>query len=414
LFKEAMMKLPPLILLAASLCCATARAAEPAEPVLETDFSKMEPFSTGYSAGGGPEKSAALGAWGTNLWKAGSQAESGVAEEPRTKMRAFYMTNREGTPSIQLFTLKPLELKPGRNYLASFVYMTDDEASGSFSVRPQGEGEPTREELAGIGIWKERVVPFSAPPSGQVSFLFQTGAVNARLWLREFRLREGPRQWKPSPAELPAPGARLDEARAKRVLRVSPSHKAARDSNVGTAQSPLKSFGGALEAAAKYLRAGQGVKILLAPGFYREGALHFDGEKGRRPSRGRASDYRGRARRASRLLGSGRERLGGRDVDSGGRPEAHLQARLAAQLGPKRRELLQARQDPGPEARDSAAKRAALEAGDGGEHRLQARWLGAARGRRGDARQGQLEQRGLPRPWRPETRRVRCARVGAQ
>lgn len=268
-----------LFLLVTSLWCTTARAAAPVEPVLETDFSKLEPFSTGYSAGGGPEKAAALGAWGTNLWKAGSQAESGVAEEPRTRMRGFYMTNREGTPSIQLFTLKPAELKPGQNYLASFVYMTDDGASGSFSVRPEGQGEPTREDLAGIGIWKERVVPFTAPPSGQVSFLFQTGSVNARLWLREFRLREGPRQWKPSPNELPAPGARLDEARVKRVLHVIPSRKAARDSNAGTAAAPLKSFGGALEAAHKYLRAGQGVKILLAPGFYREGGLHFDGEK---------------------------------------------------------------------------------------------------------------------------------------
>jgi hypothetical protein len=211
-------------------CCALAFAQK--VDVMKSDFSALEPFTITYNAGGGPQGGALPSPWGTNLWNAGSKAETGVADEPTTKMRALYMTNTEGTPAVQMFTLKPLQLKANQNYLASFIYMTEGDATGRFEVRFEGEGadkmDRVGENLDRIGIWKERVVPFTTPASGLAGFQFSTGAVGKKIYLREFHLREGPKAWKPQPEELGAPGARIDEKQIKQVFYVNPSHAQSR------------------------------------------------------------------------------------------------------------------------------------------------------------------------------------------
>jgi hypothetical protein len=265
-----------------SASCARAQTVAPGtlSPLTEIDFSHLAPFATGYNAGGGPETGFPVSDWSTNLWNPGSKAESGIMAEPRTGMRAFYMTNKEGTPSVQLFTTEPLSLKPGQNYLASFIYMTDDGADGRFEVRPEGvDGGETKEDLSSIGIWKERVVPFKAPASGKIGFVFSTGSVDKKLYLREFKLKQGPQEWKPSPGSLPVPGAQVDEKKVENNLFVNPTSALAKDTNSGTEAAPLRTFAMALEKAKALIAQGVATRIVLAPGVYREGGWQLDGEK---------------------------------------------------------------------------------------------------------------------------------------
>jgi hypothetical protein len=240
-------------------CCALAFAQK--VDVMKSDFSALEPFTITYNAGGGPQGGALPSPWGTNLWNAGSKAETGVADEPTTKMRALYMTNTEGTPAVQMFTLKPLQLKANQNYLASFIYMTEGDATGRFEVRFEGEGadkmDRVGENLDRIGIWKERVVPFTTPASGLAGFQFSTGAVGKKIYIREFHLREGPKAWKPQPEELARPGThRCETDYAKSSTLIHRTAKG-RDKQLASSERAAKTFAaGPLENATSTLKAG--------------------------------------------------------------------------------------------------------------------------------------------------------------
>jgi hypothetical protein len=317
-----------LLSLCAVVVAQTANA--PKVEVMKTDFGALEPFTITYNEGGGPQGGILPSPWGTNLWNAGSKAESGVAEEPSTKMRALYMTNIEGTPAVQMFTLKPLQLKANQNYLASFVYMTEGDATGRFEVRFEGEGADTMdkvgENLDRIGIWKERVVPFTTPASGLAGFQFSTGSVGKKIYLREFHLREGPKAWKPQPEELGAPGARIDEKQIKQIFYVNPSHARAADSNSVKPTSRYNIRGGA-EKSHEYSQAGIPTKIELRQVFIREGGFAFDAEK----VGGKAVDtlFCHCGERAGKVMMSGADASGW--SPSRGRwlmPKNHLQARL--------------------------------------------------------------------------------------
>jgi len=249
-------------------------------PVFHTDFGALPLGTATYNTGGGPLANVLPPEWGTNLWNPGSKAESGIGEEGTTRLKGLYLLNTEGTPAIQVFTLKPLELTPGAHYLASVVYMSEGDALGQFSVSGEAEKEPVaKETLEHQGIWKERIVPFTAPASGKVTFYFSTGAVGKKFYVRDFTLKKGPVAWKPSPESLPAPGANVDETLVKTTLFVDANSAAAKDTNVGSKASPFRSFGAALERAKTLLAKGTPTRISLAEGVYREDGLQLDGEK---------------------------------------------------------------------------------------------------------------------------------------
>ena len=74
-------------------------------------------------------------------------------------------------------------------------------------------------------------------------------------------------------------GAQIDESKIKRTIHVDINHGKASDTNSGSNTSPLKSLGAALKQAKKYLKKGEGTKITIYPGVYREGELVIDGKK---------------------------------------------------------------------------------------------------------------------------------------
>ncbi|MDJ0798481.1 MAG: right-handed parallel beta-helix repeat-containing protein [Calothrix sp. MO_167.B12] len=73
-------------------------------------------------------------------------------------------------------------------------------------------------------------------------------------------------------------GAQIDESKINQIIHVDINHPAASDENSGLKQNPLKSFNAAIEKAKGYLKKGEGTKILIYPGVYREGELVIDGK----------------------------------------------------------------------------------------------------------------------------------------
>ncbi len=75
-------------------------------------------------------------------------------------------------------------------------------------------------------------------------------------------------------------GAQVDESNIQQTIYVRKKDKVASDSNSGTTnQKPLKTISAALQKAKEYLNQGQGVKILIDGGIYREGELVIDGKQ---------------------------------------------------------------------------------------------------------------------------------------
>jgi hypothetical protein len=73
-------------------------------------------------------------------------------------------------------------------------------------------------------------------------------------------------------------GAQIDESQIKQTIHVDINHSGASDSNSGSRQNPLKSLSAALEKAKEYLKQGEGTKIIIHPGVYREGEIKINGK----------------------------------------------------------------------------------------------------------------------------------------
>ena len=73
-------------------------------------------------------------------------------------------------------------------------------------------------------------------------------------------------------------GAQIDESQIKHTINVNINHLNASNSNFGSKQRPLKTLSSALEKAKEYLRKGEGTKIIIHPGIYREGELVINGQ----------------------------------------------------------------------------------------------------------------------------------------
>lgn len=74
-------------------------------------------------------------------------------------------------------------------------------------------------------------------------------------------------------------GAQIDESQIKQTIHVDINHSDASDSNSGLQENPFKSLSAALEKAKEHLRQGEGTKIVIHPGTYREGEIVFDGRE---------------------------------------------------------------------------------------------------------------------------------------
>lgn len=74
-------------------------------------------------------------------------------------------------------------------------------------------------------------------------------------------------------------GAQINESQIKQIINVDINHPSALDRNSGLNEKPLKSFGAAIKKAKEYLKKGEGTKILIHPGIYREGEFVLDGRK---------------------------------------------------------------------------------------------------------------------------------------
>ena len=73
-------------------------------------------------------------------------------------------------------------------------------------------------------------------------------------------------------------GAQIDESKIQKIIHVDINHSEASDSNSGLRENPLKTFKAALKKAKGHLRKGEGTKIVIHPGVYREGELVIDGK----------------------------------------------------------------------------------------------------------------------------------------
>ena len=73
-------------------------------------------------------------------------------------------------------------------------------------------------------------------------------------------------------------GAQIEESKIQQTIHVNINHSDASDSNSGLRENPLKTFKAALEKAKGHLRKGEGTKIVIHPGVYREGELVIDGK----------------------------------------------------------------------------------------------------------------------------------------
>lgn len=74
-------------------------------------------------------------------------------------------------------------------------------------------------------------------------------------------------------------GAKIDRTQIKRTIHVNNNHPNAFDSNAGYGQSPLKTVAAAVRMARDYLSNGEGIRILIYAGIYREGEFTIDGNK---------------------------------------------------------------------------------------------------------------------------------------
>jgi hypothetical protein len=75
-------------------------------------------------------------------------------------------------------------------------------------------------------------------------------------------------------------GASVDESKIDRVIHVAGDLPSANDSNDGLDRNkPMKTFAAALQRAASTMSEGHSVKLLIAPGVYREGELSLDASK---------------------------------------------------------------------------------------------------------------------------------------
>jgi hypothetical protein len=265
-------------LFAAFLMNAVTLAQAPSESVVDaTDFSALPPVTVTFNAGGGPQGDGLLAGWGCNVWKAGERAEVGITAQPVATARAMYLVNQSDVPAVQVF--KDYKLLPSKNYVASLIYMTEEGAAGGFEVRGEGM-ETAKDTLGAIGVWKERVIPFTAPADGVAKVHVNNGSVGRRLYVRSVAVKRGPDKWFPDAADLPAPGATIDESAIARTIHVNATAPAASDDGDGADSArPLKTFSAALRLAAASLRDGAATKIELAAGTYRDGGLVLDGEK---------------------------------------------------------------------------------------------------------------------------------------
>jgi hypothetical protein len=74
-------------------------------------------------------------------------------------------------------------------------------------------------------------------------------------------------------------GTQIDESQIKQTIHVNINHPGASDSNSGLPQNPLKSLTAAIAKAKEYLKQGEGTKIVIHPGMYREGDIVIDGRE---------------------------------------------------------------------------------------------------------------------------------------
>ncbi|GAB4234672.1 MAG: hypothetical protein Kow0049_18720 [Stanieria sp.] len=73
--------------------------------------------------------------------------------------------------------------------------------------------------------------------------------------------------------------AQIDENKISQIIHVNINALNASDNNSASSTQPLKSLSAALEKAKQYLNRGEGTKIILYPGVYREGELVIDGKQ---------------------------------------------------------------------------------------------------------------------------------------
>jgi hypothetical protein len=72
-------------------------------------------------------------------------------------------------------------------------------------------------------------------------------------------------------------GAQINESKIQQIIHVDIKNPSASDKNSGLKEKPLKTFSAAIEKATWHLKQGEGTKILIHPGVYREGEFVIDG-----------------------------------------------------------------------------------------------------------------------------------------
>lgn len=119
-------------------------------------------------------------------------------------------------------------------------------------------------------------------------FLLFIGCTDSRIWSDEI---SASRNYDTELANVPnlnnfqsfnsdgITGAQIDENQIKQTIHVDINHPDASDSNSGLQENPLKSLSAAIEKAKEYLQQGEGTKIVIHPGVYREGEIVVDGKE---------------------------------------------------------------------------------------------------------------------------------------
>jgi hypothetical protein len=234
--------------------------------------------------------------WAYNVWDESSKGVLVVGDTPEVGGKSLGLVNLGPQAALQLYT-PDKEIAAG-NYLLSFdmfaregaqplikINLSAPAAWGEYSnavadgpVQNDGKTKLLLGKATGVN-WKPFQLAFSLAEAAKISINMQNGGIgeNKGFYFKNLRLvgNAATPVSETGGTVFPQPGAVVDERNVQTTLYVMQGNAGASDSNDGSPAKPFKTISAAIRQAEKLLAQGQGVRVKIGPGTYRESAGHI-------------------------------------------------------------------------------------------------------------------------------------------
>ena len=253
--------------------------------LLELKIREQEPFlrqQRGWT-GIASEGFFASTKWAYGAWDKDALIELTLGTD-ETGRKYLSLANLEGKPSLMLFRKAIAEVEAGQRVTLSFTYRTQGAGNVRLTVRPrEGDRKTYTKSLDTTDEWQKVAFTIRPEVSGTLGVDIRATSrgrdkaldiCEAKLDISEFIMPDLPLIQPPHRrADVSdVTGAVIDESDIAAVLHVDVEAPADGD---GTSTAPFRTFAAAWEQAKTLLTQRKPVKILLAPGVYREGGFEI-------------------------------------------------------------------------------------------------------------------------------------------